>query len=232
MTQNRFLYSVEAPDSHGKESVTESVYQQLKALKIDVVKLSYPNYDSPTSTLVKMYLNGDFGITPDSVNPHTASTFYAVDRIGSYLKEWKESYERGAVIISDRYTGSNLIHQASKVFPNLEEVRGLIQWLHDLEHVKLGLPETNNTFFLHMPFEVSQQLMKNRLNKIDGSSIKDIHESDVDYMHTAYKNAQFIASEKQWQLIECLNEKEIRPIVEIANEIVQKILIDLNNKEG
>ena len=41
---------------------------------------TFPNYESDSSALVRMYLAGQFGEKPDDVNAYAASSFYAVDR--------------------------------------------------------------------------------------------------------------------------------------------------------
>lgn len=229
------LFVIDGTDSSGKQTVSEAVYLKLKENGYKVMKLTYPNYGSDTSALVKMYLNGDFGGQADDINPYTASTFYAVDRIGSYLKEWKEDFDENVIIIADRYTSSNAIHQASKI-EELKERKDYLDWLYDLEFNKMGLPAPADTFFLNMPIYNSLQLMEERANKITGESKKDIHEGDHDFMERSYHNACFVAEYLNWKTVysvtkESLDAKvakglpgDLRPLEEIIEEVYQHVV--------
>ncbi|WCK57725.1 hypothetical protein PP175_27195 (plasmid) [Aneurinibacillus sp. Ricciae_BoGa-3] len=197
------VFVIDGTDSSGKQTVSDAVYTKLKENGYQVQKVSYPNYDSASSALVKMYLNGEFGDNADEVNPYTASSFYAVDRIASYLKEWKKFYESGGIIIADRYTTSNAIHQASKIHNETERL-AFLEWLWDLEFTKLGLPIPSEVIFLNMPIQNSMKLMAERMNKITGESAKDIHESNLEFMKQSYENACWVADKQQWKAISCI----------------------------
>lgn len=229
------LFVIDGTDSSGKQTISDAVYLKLKENGYKVLKLTYPNYGSDTSALVKMYLNGDFGAQADDINPYTASSFYAVDRIGSYLKEWKEAFEEGVIIIADRYTSSNAIHQASKI-NNIQERKAYIDWLYDLEFDKMGLPAPADTFFLNMPIYNSLQLMEERANKITGESKKDIHEADQEFMERSYHNACFVADYLDWKTVYSVTQEsletnvkkgfpgELRPLEDIIEEVYQHVV--------
>lgn len=229
------LFVIDGTDSSGKETVSNAVFSMLKENGYNVLKLTYPNYGSDTSALVKMYLNGDFGSQADDINPYTASTFYAVDRIGSFLKEWRKAYEENVIIIADRYTSSNAIHQASKI-ANLEERKAYLDWLYDLEFNKMGLPAPADTLFLNMPIYNSLQLMEERANKITGESKKDIHEGDHDFMERSYHNACLVAEYLNWKTVysvttDSLELKvanglpgDLRPLEDIIQEVYQHVV--------
>lgn len=224
------LFVIDGTDSSGKETVSTAVYLKLKEQGYKVLKLSYPNYESDTSKLVKMYLNGDFGEHAEDVNPYTASTFYAVDRIGSYLKEWRNAYEDGYIIVADRYTTSNAIHQASKIEEEVER-KMYLDWLIDLEYVKMGLPSPTQTIFLNMPIANSLQLMEERANKYTGESKKDIHEGDKEFMTKSYQNACWVAEYFNWKTVFSVTSEslmdtvkqgapgELRPLEDIIEEV-------------
>ena len=129
--------------------------------------VSYPNYESPSSALVKMYLESEFGDDPYGINAYVASSFFAVDRFASYLKEWKSFYEssQDAIVICDRYVTSNMLHQTSKL-ETKEEKEAFLDWEYDFEYQKGGLPIPDMVFFLDVPPEVTFRLMKDRENKI------------------------------------------------------------------
>ena len=102
-------------DASGKATQTEKLYKRLVSENYKVKKITFPDYDSDSSALVKMYLKGDFGNNPEDVNPYVASTFYAVDRFASYKTKWGKNYDYGEIILADRYTTSNMVHQAAKI---------------------------------------------------------------------------------------------------------------------
>lgn len=102
------------------KSQTELLKKRLENDELKIKSVSFPAYDNPSSTLVKMYLNGEFGDKPSDVNAYATSTFFAADRFATYKTDWGKDYENGTLILADRYVSSNLIHQASKI-ENQEE---------------------------------------------------------------------------------------------------------------
>jgi len=212
------LIIIEGVDSSGKATHAEKLYQRLLLENYNVRKIQFPNYASNSSALVKMYLNGEFGKKPEEVNAYAASTFFAVDRYASYKTCWQEFYEDGGIIISDRYTMSNMIHQASKI-QSAEAKKEFLGWLWDLEFVKLGIPVPDCVIFLDMPPEYGQDLMKDRKNKFTGKSEKDIHEKSEGYLINSYKNACSIAEAYQWNRIFCVRDGAIRTIEDINDDI-------------
>lgn len=217
-----FLVIIEGSDSSGKATQALSLYNRLINEKYDVMRVDFPNYKSDSSILVKMYLNGEFGDSADDVNAYAASTFYAVDRFASYKKEWERFFREGGIIVADRYTTSNMIHQAAKIKdPSLKDE--YLNWLWDLEFVKFGLPIPDCVFFLDMPPEYSRKLMENRNNKITGSSEKDIHEKDADYLINSYNNSRYVADRYQWVKIDCVENGRIKTIESIHEAIFSYI---------
>ncbi|MGE5676907.1 MAG: dTMP kinase [Pseudomonadota bacterium] len=205
-------------DASGKATQTKKLFTRIKTEKHNIRKVEYPNYKSDSSALVKMYLNGEFGYKPEDVNAYAASTFYSVDRYASYMKEWKRYYENGGIVLADRYTTSNMVHQASKIDDTAEWERYL-DWLWDLEFVKLGLPVPDMVIFLDVPPDITNGLISKRNNKITGGSKKDIHESDSEYLKKTYKNACRIAEKYGWKRIVCTEGGLLRSIDDIHNEI-------------
>lgn len=197
------LISIEGNDGTGKETQSKMLYDYLLGKNIESKLITFPNYDCESSALVKMYLKGTFGDSPNDVNPKVASIFYACDRYASYKMFWEEDYKLGKIIIADRYTTSNIIHQASKI-DDPEERRCFIEWLFDLEYGIFGIPKPDITIFLNMPFEFSKNLMKNRLNKFSGKNQKDIHESNEDYLSKNNQNTLDILGKLGWIKIDCI----------------------------
>jgi len=211
------LIIVEAGDGCGKATQAALLQERLLAAGRPVRKVEYPNYASASSTLIKMYLSGEFGSDPSAVNPYAASTFYAVDRYASYKKDWEAFYQEGGIVVADRYTTSNMVHQAVKIMDAAaREV--YLDWLWDLEFVKFGLPVPDGVLFLDMPPIYSQQLLQGRPGK-SGEVTADIHERDGQYLTDCYHNAKAIATRYGWQIIPCVDEKGLRNIAAIHEDI-------------
>ncbi|MBQ7026250.1 MAG: thymidylate kinase [Peptococcaceae bacterium] len=218
---NGKLYVIEGVDGSGKATQTELLYQALLSQGKTVRKVSFPDYDSPSSSLIKMYLNGEFGTDPQDVNAFATSVFFAVDRFASFRKDWKAFYDNGGIIIADRYVTSNLVHQAGKISDDAEKER-YITWLNDLEYGIFGLPKPDCVIFLDMPPAYSLKLRQER-NTLKQGLTQDIHEADQTYLQQAYDNAVGIAQHQAWHTISCVADAQIRTIEDIHAEILQTI---------
>lgn len=217
------LIVIEGLDSSGKQTQTELLYKALAEKNIPVKKVSFPCYDEPSSALVKMYLAGEFGQDAESVNPYAASSFYAVDRYASFKKDWESFYNDGGIVIADRYTTSNMIHQAGKI-KDVQEKDAYLKWLYEYEFSYLQLPEPDAVLFLEMEPSVSEKLMAERANKITGSMEKDIHEKDKNHLRNSYESAIYVADKFNWQRIKCVKDDVLRTIEDIHNEILENAL--------
>lgn len=204
-------------DASGKATQSELIYEKLKNEGVKVRKVQYPNYESESSTLVKMYLRGDFGKNADDVDAYIASTFFTADRYASYKTEWEDFYKEGGVVIADRYTTSNMVHQASKMA--VEDRDKYLDWLDDYEYGMFKMPRPDVVIFLNVPVEFSRKLMANRMNKFTGEKEKDIHERDAEYLERTYRNSLYIADKYGWKIVECIKDGELRSIDDINNEI-------------
>lgn len=225
MTKKGALFVIEGIDGSGKATQTDLLYQYLQqSLLTDsrmVHKISFPDYDSPSSSLVKMYLNGDFGQDPNAVNAFAASILFAVDRFASFRTSWQSQYAQGDIILADRYTTSNMIHQAGKL-SNLSEKQQFLDWLADLEYRIFALPRPTAVFFLDMP-PVCSLMLRQKRNALKPDLHQDIHEKNEAYLLKAYENAITIAQHQNWQIISCVKDQKIRSIEDIHQEIVQQI---------
>ncbi|MBQ8649330.1 MAG: thymidylate kinase [Clostridia bacterium] len=214
------LIVLEGLDGSGKSTQLELLYKNLINSGVGCKSVSFPDYDSDSSALVKMYLGGAFGSRPDDVNAYAASVFYTVDRYASYKANWGEFYDNGGTIVSGRYTTSNAVHQASKLTEDKWEE--FLSWLYDFEYNKIGIPKPDKVIFLDMPVEVSQKLLSSRYSGDEAK--KDIHESDVEYLDKCRKAAVFTAKFSGWTIISCAKNGEPRSIEDIAEEVLKEAL--------
>lgn len=198
------LINIEGTDASGKQTQSKMLYNYLLKKRVKSKLITFPDYNNDSSALVKMYLNGEFGKNPDDVNPKAASIFFACDRYASYKTNWEKYYKDNYTIIADRYTTSNVIHQASKI-DDKEERFCFVEWLYDLEYNIFGIPKPDIIIFLNMPPQVSFQLMENRVNKISGENTKDIHESNEGYIIRSNTNALAISEFLGWIKVDCMD---------------------------
>ncbi len=217
------LIIFEGLDGSGKGTQTQLTAEALKAGGQDLRQITFPNYQSPSSSLVKMYLGGEFGQRPDDVNAYAASSFYAVDRYASYKTDWGSFYREGGLVLSDRYTTSNAVHQCSKLPPMHWD--GFLNWLFDFEYKKIGIPAPDCVVYLAVDPEVSQKLMTERYH--GDESKKDIQEKDREYMARSRAAAEYCARTLGWQRIECTTiengAKTMRTVQDINAEVLAQI---------
>lgn len=217
------LIVVEGLDGSGKETQTKKVVKRLTAEGLQVKKIEFPRYNSESSALIKMYLRGDFGDKATDVSPYVASTFYAVDRFASFKQDWEKFYLEGGIIIADRYTTSNFVHQAGKI-TDIQEREKFLKWLWDFEYNLYKLPVPDMVFFLDVPPEYNEKLMSDRNNKFTGAQEKDIHERDVSHLRESYVSAADIVRRYNWTRIECVKDNSLRSIEDINDEIYSALL--------
>lgn len=213
---------IDGIDGSGKETQTKLIVDKLSRDGVKNMLISFPRYDNPSSCLVKMYLNGEFGSNPKDVNAYAASSFYALDRYAAYKQDYGEFYNNGGIIITDRYTTSNMVHQAAKI-KEIDEKNKYLEWLIQFEYEILGIPKPDKVFFLNMPYEFSIKLMKERKNKMTQDNKKDIQESSEEHLKDAYNNACNIAIKYGWNEINCVEEDKLRSIENINEELYQEI---------
>lgn len=210
------LIVIEGLDGSGKATQSARLAESLAAKGAAVRQVSFPDYDSDSSALIKMYLAGQFGKDPGDVNAYAASAFYAVDRFASYKKNWGEFYEQGGVVIADRYTTSNAIHQCCKL-PR-EQWDEYLSWLYDNEYNKIGIPKPDLVIYLKVGVSASQKLMTGRYN--GDESKKDIHEENLDYQASARSAAAYCAENAGWITVNCEEDGTMRSIESIHAEVM------------
>ena len=219
------LIVIEGTDGSGKSTQFALLTQRLEAENHAFQKLVFPQYSEPSSALIRMYLGGEFGSSPSDVNAYAASAFYAVDRYASYKKVWGKWYEDGGLVVSDRYTTSNAVHQASK--EEGEQQQAFLKWLSDFEYNKLGLPCPDLILYLDVPTDFTEAMMRRR--EADTNTHADIHEQDMAYLATCRRTGRAAAQYYGWTVINCVRDGQMRSIADIHEEIychVQAILED------
>lgn len=219
MINNSRLVVIEGLDGSGKSTQFEIIDSIFAQNNIPHKSISFPDYNNPSSSLVKMYLGGEFSQNAEDINAYAASSFYAVDRYASFKLFWEDAYNNGDIILASRYVTSNAIYQMVKCKKN--EWDSYLDWLYEYEYEKLGLPKPDLVIFLDMPIEVSQMLMTSRY---DGDeSKKDIHEVNVEFLKNCREAALYTANRQNWKIINCSDGKAPLSVNTITDKIMEEI---------
>lgn len=213
------LLVIDGLDGSGKSTQAALLAERLRQEGKRVELISYPDYEKPSSTLVRMYLNGEFSEDVSAVGAYAASTFYAVDRYAGFMQHWGKLYQEGAVIIASRYVSSNAIHQMVKLPKS--EWQGFLAWLSDYEYDKLGLPRPDRICFLDMSRKVADQLISSRYQGDEQK--RDIHERNMNYLQDCMESAAFAAKEECWTVVRCCDGENPYPVETIADKLYEAV---------
>ena len=214
------LIVIEGTDGSGKSTQFKLLTDRVTAEGRTFQKLVFPQYAEPSSALIRMYLGGEFGTNPADVNAYAASAFYAVDRYASYKKVWGQWYENGGLVLSDRYTTSNAVHQASKEPEAGREE--FLKWLYEFEYDRLGLPRPDLTIYLDVPTDFTEKMMRSR--EAATNTKADIHEQDLGYLATCRRTGKAAAAYYGWTVIDCVKDGAMRSIEDIHEEIYRHVM--------
>ena len=219
------LIVLEGLDGSGKATQAQ-LHEALCAQGLAVRKVTFPDYQHPSSTLVKQYLAGEFGSRPEDVNAYAASCFYSVDRYASYKTQWGAFYQAGGIVGADRYTTSNAVHQCAKL-PK-QQWDEYLAWLFDFEYEKIAIPAPDMVIYLDVAPEVSQKLMTGRYHGDEAQ--KDIHEKDVDYLRHSRMAGAYCAEAYGWKRVPCTQGGAMRTrqaihadVLRLAQAIVTEV---------
>ena len=213
------LIVIEGTDGSGKSTQFRMLSQHLEQDKVAFKHLVFPRYQEESSALIRMYLGGAFGDKPSDVNAYAASAFYAVDRYASYKMDWGKWYEEGGLVLSDRYTTSNAVHQASKEVG--ENRDAYLKWLYEFEYDKLGLPRPDLTIYLDVPTDFTEKMLRSREQTTNTQA--DIHEKDMAYLATCRETGRAAARYYGWTVIQCVKDDKMRTIEDIHGEIYEAV---------
>lgn len=213
------LVVLEGLDGSGKGTQAKLLAEALVCRGVPLRPVTFPDYSSPSSSLVKMYLNGEFGAQPEDVNAYAASAFYAVDRFASFRKGWGGDYRQGKLILCDRYATSNMVYQMGKL-PRAEW-DGYLAWVEDFEYQKLGIPRPDLVLYLDMPIGVSQKLLLRRYQGDSGK--KDIHESHLAFLRSCGECARYAGKRLGWKVVPCAKGGEPLPVEEIHRAVLAAV---------
>ena len=213
------LIVIEGTDGSGKSTQFRLLTDRLEAEQVKFQKLVFPQYSEPSSALIRMYLGGEFGKSPSDVNAYAASAFYSVDRYASYRKVWGKWYEDGGLVVSDRYTTSNAVHQASKEPEDKRE--NFLNWLYDFEYDKLGLPRPDLVIYLDVPTDFTEKMLRHR--ETETHTHADIHEQDMQYLATCRQMGRAAAEHYGWTVIRCVRDGAMRSMEDIHEEIYRHV---------
>ena len=213
------LIVFEGIDGSGKSTQFDLLVSRYTREKRDFMRIKFPQYDKPSSALLRMYLSGEFGDSPDAVNAYAASTFFAVDRYASFAQDWRDYYESGGLILTDRYTTSNAIHQGAKL--PINERESFFKWLYDFEFGLMGLPAPDVVVYM----DIDPTIAANRLlqRQAETATQGDIHENDMEYLKICAQCAQHAAGYFGWRSVACISGSHEYTPDEIHNEIYELI---------
>ncbi len=214
------LFSLEGLDGCGKATQTKSLVSNLKSVNKIVYDISFPNYNSKSSALAKMYLNSELNFETQQENVYAVSSFFAVDRYVSYISNWKKYLDEGQIIVADRYTTSNAVYQLSGL--DKRNWGSYLDWLLDYEYNKLGLPRPCMVIYLDMPVEKSQELI---LKRYDGNeNKKDLYERNLERLYKCREAAMYVSKKFGWKVVDCV-DKETGKVKSVDK--ISKVVFDL-----
>ena len=214
------LVVFEGIDGSGKSTQFELICERFQREKRQFKRIVFPRYNEPSSALIKMYLNGDFGDSPDSVNAYAASSFYAVDRYASFVQDWRDYYEAGGLILTDRYTTSNALHQGAKLEAGKRE--SFFKWLYDYELGLIGLPAPDLVIYMDIDADFTAKRLKHR--QTETGTEADIHENDMVYLKNCAESGKQAAAQFGWHKVSCVINGNERDKEDIHEEIADIIL--------
>ncbi len=213
------LVVFEGIDGSGKSTQFQKLCEYTEAKGRDFRRLVFPQYSEPSSAPLRMYLSGELGSKPDDVNAYAASVLFTVDRFASFKKSWQGYYERGGLLLADRYTTSNAVHQGSKF--KREDRKAFFKWLSDFEYGLIELPAPDTVIYLDLPAEFAVEQLRKREAQLQ--AVGDIHERNTDYLMKCSETANEAADFYGWVRVKCLQDGALRSVEDIHEEVISRL---------
>lgn len=213
------LIDIEGADGSGKTEQASRLFEALKAAYPKVSFFDFPRYyDTRIGKLIGELLagkHGDFMTAP----AYLTALPYVLDRIQT-KPDIEKALEDGGIIVSNRYTPSNMAHQSAKV-PKEEQLE-LASFIEGLEHDDFGLPRPDLVFYLAVPTDVASELIlkKNKREYLNGEDGRDLAERNLAHQDRARAAYLRLAAEKGWHVIECVKDGTLRTPEDIHGEIM------------
>ena len=208
---------IEGTDCSGKETQAKLLEKRLIKEGRKCVRFDFPMYETPTGKIIGGSYLGKPEICESlfpegaaNVDPYVSCLYYAADRRYNIYKVI-DYLEKDFYVILDRYTTSNLAHQGSKI-KDPDERFNMYQWIDKLEYWLLKLPKPDKTIFLHMPYEYSCELKKNR-------EFLDEAEKDSEHLKQAEETYIELSQLYNWDMIECVKDGAVRTIDDIGDDV-------------
>lgn len=215
MSKKKLIVLEGACDGIGKSTQLKLLRERLSKDNVEVSTHHFPTYNTYQGEPVTRYLKGEIGSFQE-LSPYFINSLYAIDRGITWHTELKHLYEKGNLILLDRYTTSSLLYQAAQI-DDIEEKKKFIDFVIDFEYNKIGIKKPDNVIFLHAPFDLVTK-MRNERKDNDGVD-NDIYEKDIEFMRKVYENALFVADYLNWDKVKCNDKDSMRTIEDIHEDI-------------
>ncbi len=219
MEKGKLIVVEGACDGVGKTTQVELLKEYLEQYG-EVITHHFPTYHEVSGFLVEKYLAKEFGELKE-LNPYFINSLYAIDRAIVCKDKIMPALNEGKTVLLDRYTTSSVIYQAATLPIENDVKKDFIEYVMDFEYNRLGIVKPDAVIFLTAPYEVIKQIRNAR--KVNDGILKDIHESNEEYLMDVYNTAQYASEILGWDRVECSNGDQMRPIEEI-HESIKKIL--------
>ena len=219
MKNGKIIVIEGACDGIGKTTQFKMLKDRLEKDGKKVISHHFPSYETYQGIPVEKYLSGEYG-EPKELSPYFVNSLYAMDRGITWYTDLKEKYDKGNIILLDRYTTSSLIYQ-SALIDDIEEKKKFIDYVIDFEYNKIGIKKPDTVVFLCAPFDLVSE-MRNSRKQNEGIS-NDIHEKNLEFMKKVYENALFISNYLSWNIIECSSNNEMKSIDDIHENIYRLV---------
>jgi dTMP kinase len=215
------IVAIEGGDGAGKRTTSEAIVVRLREIGLKADVISFPRYGSTVGANVI----GDFlsHRIKASLKPNVLAVFYAADRLQS-LGVIERARELHDFVIMDRYVGSNVAYQASKVLPS--EMLGTMRWIERLELEIFGIPPPELSVLLRMPVMRAKELVSLKAGRSYTDQVFDRHEADEQLQSKIYDSYSVLIKEgiiSPWLDVNPLTNGRLRPPLEIANEILRAL---------